>query len=1156
MSHVNRANCGPEYAGALPGSRSTHVPAGKTKQALSRILRNRWFIVASGLLVAYALFGFLLLPWLVVRYLPDIARDSLQQRQASVAEVRINPFLLTFEAKDLKLAERDGTPIVGVRRLFVDFETSSLFRWAWVFADIRLEGLDLNVVTQPDGQLNLMQLVADARGDEPPEPKEEDQPPVRMVLKHILLSDGRLSYVDRSGPSPASATLTPVNLEFNDVSTLPERKGPYTVQASLPGGGTLRWRGEVSLRPLASEGELSIEQFTPANVWRFVQDEVRLDLPEGTVDFATHYRFLLVDRKPQLLLDGAKLKLADVSLRQPGAKQPLLELRKVEASGGHLDLQQRELSVPTLELGEGLVTAGIARDGTLDWQKIAVSSAKTPAPAAPAAGGAPWRVRLDSVRLADVGVRVNDQSRVAPLALAVGKVMLQAKAQLELGASGTRVMASGLHLALSKIALARPADKTPFATLDDVTLEGDSIDTGKRDIALRALAVHGGAVRLARDPQGGIDPLASLAAREVSPAPPAKPGPAWRLRLAAFKLSGLKVALADRGFEPAVSYGFTDVSATLKNLSDDLHAAVPFEAALKVAQGGSLSATGSFAPDGSGADARLKLTRLNLAPLQPALARYATLTLKSGAVSATASLKYRRTKAAPSLRVAGSLGVGGLEIDEAQSGDRFLSWKSLSASGVRFGLAPDRLIVNEIRVRQPGAKITVFKDRSVNLATAFRKQEASSTAGSGKGEPFPVSIERVRLEDGTVDYSDLSLVLPFATRVREFSGVATGISSNPASRSELKFEGRVDKTGLARVDGALSPFAPKRFMDLHTVFRNVEMVPMTPYSATFAGRKIASGRVSLDLEYKIKDGKLEGNNKVLLDKFALGARVESPNALHLPLDLAIALLTDADGKINVAVPVSGDVNSPSFSYGHLVWQAVATVIRNIVTAPFRALGALLGGGTAKLDAVAFDPGSARVLPTELDKLKKVAGALKKRPQLKVIVDGRYQKTLDGKALREDKVRRELAAAQKVKLAPGEEPGPVALDDARTQRALEKLIAARSGKDAMAEFTAEFEKKAGRKARRVNPALALLGKGSDDRELYEALYKRLVALHPLAAAELEALAQQRAAAVSQALVRDAGVDAERVATGKAGATGKATQDTIETKLRLDVLGAKP
>ena len=1128
---------------------------GRIRHAATRIVRSRSFWIAAGLLVVYAAVGFFLLPYLVERYVPEIARDALK-RQASIGKVRINPFRLTFEANDFRLAENDGTPIAGVRRLYVDFETSSLLRWAWVFTNIDVDGLDLNVVTDPDGRLNLAELVAAARGDEPPAPKKEDEAPVRMVLRHVVLSDGRLSYTDRSDPVPASATLTPVNLEFDDVSTLPERKGPYTIRALLPGGGTVRWRGEVSLRPVASEGVLSITQFRPANVWRFLQNAVRLDLPEGTVDFVTHYRFLLAGGKPQLLLDGAALTLADVSLRLPGANQPLLALHKVEVSDAGLDLQRREITVPKVAISDGLVTAAIARDGTLDWQTITVPKAKPAAAPAAAAGGEPWRVRLGGLRVADVGVRVTDLTRVAPLTLDVGKLALQAKAQLEFGGAGTRVTSNDLHLALSKIALARHSDKTPFATLDDVTLEGDSIDTGKRDVGLRELAVRGGEARLARDAQGNLDPVASLAARERAQAQAAGPGAAWHFRLGEFKLSGFKLALADRGFEPAVGYDLADVSATLKNLTDDLHAPVPFEAALKVAQGGSLGATGSFVPDGSGADARLKLSGLNLVPLQPVVARYATLTLKSGSVSASATLKYRAKKSGATLLAAGTLNAAGLEIDEAQGGDRFLSWKSLSATGVRFRLAPDRLTINEIRLRQPGAKITVFKDRSVNLARVLKKRDAPADAAPAAGGAFPVSVERVRVENGTVDFADLSLVLPFAARIREFSGVVTGISSDPASRAQMKLEGRVDETGLARLDGALSPFAPKHFMDLRAVFRNVEMPPMSPYSATFAGRKIATGRLSLDLEYKIKDGKLAGNNKVLLDKFTLGERVEAPNALHLPLDLAIALLTDAQGKIDVAIPVSGDVDNPKFSYGHLIWQAIVTVIKNIVTAPFKALGALLGGGATKLDAIAFDPGSSRVLPTELDKLKKVAQALKQRPKLKVIVDGRYQATVDGEALRSAKVRRELAAEQKVKLAPAEEPGPVAFDNAKTQRALEKLMTARAGKNAVAQFAAEFEKKAGRKASRVNPALALFGKGSDDREFYEALYRRLVELHPLPAAELQALGEQRASAVSQALVKDAGIDAARVALGKTEAAGEAPQDTIETKLRLDVLGAKP
>jgi len=757
-----------------------------------------------------------------------------------------------------------------------------------------------------------------------------------------------------------------------------------------------------------------------------------------------------------------------------------------------------------------------------------------------------------------------DRSRAMPLALDVGKVAIEAKALLALGAA-TTVSSDALRINLSKVTFTPPGAATPLLALDSATLEGDSIDTGKRVARLKEIVLRGGGSRLVRDATGKIELLDALAPasrgaarkalEEAAKAAQAEGAP-WQFHLDALKLEDFGLAVADESFTPALRYDLADVSATLQNLSNDPQTPVDFDAALRVAQGGSAAAAGRFAGDGSSADARVKISRVNLVPLQPALAPYATLVLKSGALSAEATLRYENKKSGAALRAKGTLGIAGLDIDEAQGGERFLGWKSLAATGIRFSLAPDRLSVAEVRLVEPQAKITIFKDRSVNLATVLRKQVPASPAAPAQANAFPVSVERVRLENGTVDFADQSLALPFAAHVRELGGVIAGISSDPASRAELELEGRVDEQGLARAKGALSPFAPTRFMDLRVVFRNVEMTPLSPYSATFAGRKIASGRVSLDLEYKIKDGKLEGENKALLDKFTLGERVESPTALHLPLDLAIALLTDADGKIDVAVPVRGDVNNPKFSYGHLIWQAIVTVIKNIVTAPFRALGALLGGGAQQLDAVAFDAGSDRLLPTELDKLKKVAEALQKRPQLKVIVDGRYNTSVDGAALRSDKVRRELAAAQDVKLEPGEMPGPPAFDNAKTQRALEKLLTARSGERAVADFQAEFEKRTGREAKRVNPALAFFGKGSSDREFYEAMYKRLVELHPLAPDELEALGQRRADAVAQALVKDAHIEPARVGLGKTEATGEAQHDTIETKLRLDVLGAKP
>ena len=236
-----------------------------------------------------------------------------------------------------------------------------------------------------------------------------------------------------------------------------------------------------------------------------------------------------------------------------------------------------------------------------------------------------------------------------------------------------------------------------------------------------------------------------------------------------------------------------------------------------------------------------------------------------------------------------------------------------------------------------GAKILINKDRSVNLVKALTPpgaavstKPAAEPPAQETAAPFPVSIERVRVEHAAVDFSDLSLVLPFAAKIQEFGGDVLGLSTDRASRAVAKLEGRVDEFGLARVDGSLDTFDPTAFMDLRVAFRNVEMTPLSSYSATFAGRRIASGRLGLDLQYKIDKGVLAGENKVELAKFTLGERVDAPGALSLPLDLAVALLTDAEGRIALAVPVKGNVNDPQFSYGHLIWQALSTVLTNIV----------------------------------------------------------------------------------------------------------------------------------------------------------------------------------------------------------------------------------
>ena len=659
------------------------------------------------------------------------------------------------------------------------------------------------------------------------------------------------------------------------------------------------------------------------------------------------------------------------------------------------------------------------------------------------------------------------------------------------------------------------------------------------------LRVTGGKTRVNREAGGSINLGQAFAARR--PAPAADSG--LSLTLDRAEVAGHAIAVADRSFRPAVAYDLERIGFSLSKIAVPFKNANPVELNLRIRQGGSLQAKGVVDLLRQSADIRIAAKDIALAPLQPALNQYTTLTLASGKAGAAGRITWNGKSNPVAIRYAGAAAITGVDLKIKDSGERLLSWQRLAASNILFDSARNRLAIAQLNVAQPYAKLVVTKERSTNLAGIMRPREPVAGAPD-TGKPMAINLARVSVERGSMDFADLSLVLPFATHIKALGGSASGLSSAPDARASLKFEGRIEESGLARAEGAIQPFNPKKFTDITATFRNVEMTPLSPYTATFAGRNIASGRLSLDLQYKIIDSELSGTNQVRLERFTLGERVESPSAVDLPLDLAIALLTDSEGKIDLAIPVTGNVDHPEFSYGPLIWQAIRTVIARIVTAPFRALGALFGGSAETLGDIVFDPGSARILPTEYEKLRRVAEGLQKRPQLKLVVQGLYHRENDSLALRTQAVRADLAAREGLKLAPGEDPGPVGFDNPKTQRALEVMLNERAGGEAAAQFAEAFRKTAGRDAGRVNALLAVMGRGAGDRELYVAMHRRLVELQPLPEAALPELARARAAAITRAFTTRLKFEAARLGSKPVEATDELARNGVPVKLSFE------
>lgn len=1148
---------------------------------LAQLAKNRWLLTIASALAVYALVGFLLIPSLFKHYVPRIAAEQLK-RQASVAEARFNPFLFTFEVKDFSFKEADGEPIFSLRRLFVDFELESLVRWAWTFADLRLEGPSLSLVIDQKGKLNLAKI-ADTlpKSDEPPLPPSNEPPP-RLLLEHMALVNGSVKFTDHSRATTATEMVSPINLEFDAISTLPESHGNHVVSAKLVSGGALEWRGKLSLNPIFSKGEMRLEGFKLATPWNFIRDQVNLAKPVGEIGLTARYRFNYQQGKTDLTINGIAANLAGLQLVASDAADPTLILNKIELIDTSFDLASRTIKVPTFAIQNGHVNVSVNEKGEMNWQKLVktgtASGTRQPAQQLPAksaaqvsagAPEAPWRLKVEAFKVADIGITYTDASRHSPFVVSVGAFGLDLGAKAETGAGSPKVQIDDLVINLNRITLTEHGNKESLVNWDALTLDGGQLDLEKQEITLQQVALKGGGAKILRDANGAIHLAEVFAPKGQGKAPEkitatetdkknkVKP---WHFTLKTFTLRGFRLALGDRSVSPEIAYELEDLNIALKDITNDDKTPIPFNVGLKVKQGGTASASGNVSPGGDRADAKVQITRINLKPLHPVIGQIAALRLESADLSTQLQVDYHQGKAGPSVKATGGLGVSGLLLNEVKTNKRFLSWKMLNAEGINFGLESNKLSIREVRIVEPGTKIEIFKDRTTNIAAIF---QGKSTVPAGKkspktakpkrdaAKPLLVTVDRLRVDKGIVNFSDLSLVIPFATRIHNFDGAAIGISTAPSSRTTLKFEGRVDDYGQANVDGSLSPLQHKTFSDIKVVFRNVAMPSLSPYSGTFAGRKIRSGKLNMDLEYKVENSRLKSGNKIVLEQFTLGERIESPDAVSLPLDLAIALLTDSEGKINASVPVEGDLDHPEFGYGKLIWQAIVNLITKAVTAPFRALASVIGGSEEDIGAVLFEPGSDAIPPLEHEKLKKVAQALVQRPKIKLTVLGGYDLKLDGGTLRSLQVRRALAQKLDVRLQPGEDPGPVAFSSAKSQRALEDLAAERGGRNALDDFQANYEKASGKRVKRIGAISAFLGRASEDQDFYEQLFEHLVDTAPLPEADLKALADRRSKAVVKELASQPGLDRARVAAGKIEPASEASEGNVPTKLDLGV-----
>jgi hypothetical protein len=595
---------------------------------------------------------------------------------------------------------------------------------------------------------------------------------------------------------------------------------------------------------------------------------------------------------------------------------------------------------------------------------------------------------------------------------------------------------------------------------------------------------------------------------------------------------GMIVVFTEQMMQPEAVFTMTDLSLSMKNLCYGMPGTATLGVRGVLNGTGSAEATGTLSLDPQRGDLTLRIRGTPLAAFQPYAYRYSRASLDAGTISAQGKFSYatRGTQTVASYR--GSVTVDGARISDPVMKEDLARWRKLELKEMNYRSFPPSLAIREIAAREPYARVVIGPDRLMNIQHVMGGEdtlggEPAGTEGKGPmpgpptaGQRTTTTIDSVRLEGGNLNFTDLSLRPNFTVSIMELQGAIRGLSSEQLARADVDLSGKVDKYAPVTIRGEINPLSEQAYTDIMMRFQGIELTTFTPYSGKFAGYKIDRGKMNMDLRYKLNKRYLEGENKIVLDQLTLGEKIEGPDVTSLPVKLAVALLKDSKGVIDLDIPVSGSLDDPEFSLFPIILKVLMNLLWKIVTAPFALIGALFGGSGDDLQFVGFAPGTDSLALQEREKLSTVAKGLVERPGLQLDLRGTSSATADRDALAEASIMKKIRTA-------GEGP----LTRAETERLL-------------ALYRQTFSE---------DPA-ALVPEGTvkeEDRPaaIRDASQRRLVASVKISDEELRALAQRRAGRVRDHLTGPGGIAPERIFLQDVDTAVNPTDGMIRTQLNL-------
>ncbi len=477
-------------------------------------------------------------------------------------------------------------------------------------------------------------------------------------------------------------------------------------------------------------------------------------------------------------------------------------------------------------------------------------------------------------------------------------------------------------------------------------------------------------------------------------------------------LTNCELQLEDLVNSEPVRLDLDRIAVNAENISNRAGSNLTARVSLRWDTHGTVRADIKAALSPASAEVTLAFDKLNLRPLAPYLEPHLDVFVLGSRLGLAGTVRWRGAKdELPEVRFQGDAWLDGFSAAEGIATEGLLRWNALRLSGIEANLNPPVVSVAKASLEDVFARLILEPNRTLNLMSALRRGGTNTTAAS-QGNHLAaavrpkISLASLVLSNANVHFIDRSLQPNVNITLEQLSGTISGLSSDDPGRADVHLQGTVDKTAQAEITGKINPWNSRQPMDLTLSLKEMELLPEDPYAAKYLGYRLTKGRLSAQLNYQVIERKLKSENHLILDQLTLGQKVASPEATSLPVRLAIALLKDRDGRIDLKVPITGSLDDPQFDLGQVVYRALETLLTRIATSPFSALGALFGGKGEELTFQEFQPGSTNLLPAATAKLDLLAKGLYARPELQLEIQGSADAQTDLDALRREKLTKQ------------------------------------------------------------------------------------------------------------------------------------------------------